>query len=177
MAEKKTLARPYAKAAFQYALSVNALDSWNAMLSNAAEMVKDSKVKKIITNPTLTRQQRADFFTKQNKLFDEQFCNFIRLTAEYDRLDLLPEVSSGYEQLRLNYSSELNVDVTSAIELEEKQKSAITDSLSKKLDKKLNLKFIIDQEIIGGLIVKTGDVVIDGSVRGQLKKLATDLMS
>lgn len=177
MAEKKTLARPYAKAAFQHALTSKNLNDWSAMLANAAEMVNDPRVKQIISNPTLTREKRASFFTKQSTLFDDKFCNFIRLTANYGRLDLLPEIYEGYEQLKLSHNAEMNVQVTSAVKLEDSQKKNITDSLNKKLGKKLNIEFDQDASIIGGLVVRTGDIVIDGSVKGQLKKLVTNLMN
>lgn len=177
MAEKMTLARPYAKAAFQYALTNSDLDSWSAMLANAAEMVRDPNVKRIITNPTLTRTRRADFFAAQNNLFDEKFCNFIRLTSDYDRLDLLPEISSCYESLKLVHNAEVNVIVTSAVELNDIQKQTLKETLSKRFDRKINVSFSIDESIIGGLIIKSGDVVIDSSVRGQLKKLMTNLVN
>jgi F-type H+-transporting ATPase subunit delta len=177
MTEKMTLARPYAKAAFQHALTSNKLNDWSIMLANAAEMIKNADVKKIISNPTLTKEKRATFFTKQDSLFDDKFCNFIRLTANYDRLDLLPEIYSCYVQLKLSHDTEMNVQVTSAVDLDDNQKKSVTESLNRKLGTKLNIKFNVDASIIGGLVVRTGDVVIDGSVKGQLKKLTTNLMN
>lgn len=177
MTEKMTLARPYAKAAFQHALTNKKLDDWSVMLSNAAEMVKDANVKKIISNPTLTKEKRATFFTEQSSLFDSKFNNFIKLTSNYGRLDLLPEIFLCYEQLKLNHNKEMNVEVVSAVNLDDNQKKSISDNLNKKLGKKLNICFCIDTNIIGGLVVRMGDIVIDGSVKGQLKKLITNLMN
>lgn len=175
MAEKMTLARPYAKAAFEYACANNVIDDWSAMLQNAASMVRDSRVSKIISNPELTSEQRSSFFTKQ-KLFDKSFCNFIGLTASYGRLTLLPEMSNGFELLKLNYNQEVDVLVTSAVELDNTQKEKLTEALNKKLSRKVNLTFTVDNELIGGMFIKMGDKVIDCSVRGQLKKMLSSLI-
>lgn len=175
MAEKKTLARPYAKAAFEYAVANNEVQDWSSMLQTVAAMVKDIRVHKIISNPELSAEQRAAFFTEQN-LFSESFNNFITNASCYGRLDLLPEISSGYELLKNNHNKEVQAQVLSADNLNVEQQQQVKSALANKLSKNVNVTFGIDQELIGGVLIRVGDLVIDGSVKGQLKKMLSDLV-
>lgn len=183
MVEKKTLARPYAKAAFEYACTKNQIDAWSVMLQNAAGMVDDTRVKKIITNPELTPRERADFFVKhknsffnKQKLFDEGFCNFINFTASYGRLALLPEILAGFEVFKLKHRQEVDICITSAIVLDDTQKSQLKSALTDKLSRKVNLTYDKCKDLIGGLVIRIGDLVIDSSVQGQLKKMLSNLL-
>lgn len=177
MAEKMTLARPYAKAAFQHALETNQINDWSIMLNTIAVMVSDEQVKKLISNPTLSSDKRASFFTSQTTLFDKDFCNFILLVAENNRLALLPEMASGYEKIKNHHNQEADVTVVSAMNLDDSQKEQIEKAVHKKVQKNIRLKYGIEPELIGGLVIKIGDVVIDGSVKGQLKKLVQTLVN
>ena len=176
MAEKMTLARPYAKAAFQHALLTNTLNDWSIMLSNMTEMVTNKEVNKIITNPNLTRVKRAEFFTA-TKLFDDKFNNFINLVSENDRLTLIPQIAELYNQLKAQHNVEANVLVTSASELDSSQKESLEKNLAKRFNKKININFEINKDLIGGIVIKNGDDVIDGSIKGQLKKLISTLVA
>lgn len=176
MAEKKTLARPYAKAAFQYALSGDDLDKWSLMLHTAAEMVNNNKVHKVVANPSLSKEKRASFFTEQKELFDKDFSNFISLISAKNRLLLLPEIYGCYEDLKLSYKKQVNVNITSAIPLEDNQKKQLQGVLAKRTGRELKVSYDCSEDLIGGLVVRMGDLVIDNSVKGQLNKMLTELL-
>ncbi len=176
MAEKKTLARPYAKAAFQYAVSNNSLDKWSVMLNTAAVMINEKKVHNIVANPSLTKEKRASFFTEQRELFEKDFGNFISIVSESNRLLLLPEIYNCFEDFKLIYNKQANVNIISAVPLDDNQKKQLHDVLVKKVGKELKVTYDCSDELIGGLVVKIGDLVIDNSVKGQLNKMLTELL-
>ncbi len=181
MTEKLTIARPYAKAAFGYALTNNCLDAWSGFLNEIAAVTRDERVVKVIHNPAYASHKTADFLisfnlhSSQDKKIEEASSNFIRLLAENGRLELLPEIASLYDAFKLKHNRLAKAQITSAIEISKEQQQQLQAALEKKLGVKINLEFKVDANLIGGMIVKTGDLVIDASVKGQLNKLLTKL--
>ncbi len=178
MAELNTVARPYTKAAFEFSLSKGNLDQWSTMLSTAAVVASDSEMVSVLGNPALTSEQKAGVMISVcEEYLDESGKNFIALLAENQRLGLLPKISAQFEQLKANQQKSVDVDVTTAYELDEQQQQKLTQALSAKLGRDVKLTSSVDQSILGGVVVRSDDLVIDGSVRARLAKLAEALNS
>jgi len=177
MSELTTLARPYAKAAFEYAQSTDNLSDWSAMLAFSATAVQNTAFAEYLDNPGLTRKQAAEaLLTVCNDNLDAHGKNFMRLMAENDRLDLLPAVAELFEELKALYEKTVDVALTSAIDLSEAQISAISKRLSEKLGRKVNINSETDASLLGGMFIRAGDMVIDASVKGKLNELSDTLM-
>lgn len=173
MAELRTLARPYAKAAFEFALAAKDLSGWSAMLALAAGVSQHHSIKKVLTSPTYTAAQKAETFSSVcGDELNVKGQNFIRYLAENDRLPLLPEIRQLFEALKSQQEKSIDVEVSTAFELSGDIQDKLAKALSAKLDREVNVQSLVDESLLGGAIVRAGDTVIDGSVRGRLAKLA-----
>ena len=178
MAELTTVARPYAKAAFQFAEEKGQLAEWSTMLSFTAAVVEDSAVAEILDDPKLTTDQQLEMFTQVcADQLDEGGKNFVALLAGNKRLSALSAISELYEMLKAEREQSVDVKITSAFEVTTDQVNNLADALKKRLDRQVNIESEVDQSLIGGLIIHAGDIVIDGSVRGKLAKLAETMSS
>jgi F-type H+-transporting ATPase subunit delta len=178
MAELSTLARPYAKAAFEYALAGNTLDQWSSMLGTLAEVLAQPPVAALMASPALTLQAQAQRIIEIcGDSLDNQGQNLVHLLAENRRLQLIPAIRAQFEQLKAQRQKTVDVTVTSAHPLDEGQQEKLSQALSQKLDRAVNMTVAIDQSLIGGVVVRAGDTIIDGSLRGRLSKLAEALNS
>jgi F-type H+-transporting ATPase subunit delta len=173
MAEKATIARPYARAAFAYAREANALAAWSESLSLAGAVVADARVKKLIGNPKISSPQLLDFLADAlgGKL-DANVRNFFEELLRNRRLALLPEVASMFEAMRNEVENVADVQVTSAVELNDAQRKRLVDALKKRLKKDVRLHCDVDAGLIGGAVIRSGDLVIDGSLRARLQALS-----
>jgi F-type H+-transporting ATPase subunit delta len=177
MAELSTLARPYAKAAFEFARDNDALAQWSETLSLAAQITQQQQVAQLLSSPSLTSGQMAETFG--GLLGDDlttKAANFIGALAMNKRLLLLPYISEQFQALKAQQEQTVNVEVTSAFELSEAEAAQLTKALSANLSREVNLSSTVDTNLIGGVVVRAGDMVIDGSVRNKLAQL-TDAMS
>ena len=177
MAELNTVARPYTKAVFEFARDAGTIEHWSAALQEAAQVAGDSVMQSILGNPALTSEKKADAVITVLADLDESGQNFIRLLAENHRLALVPEISVQFEQLKANQESNVEIDVTTAYALNEQQQQKLTQALSAKLGRDVSLTSTIDKSILGGVVIRTQDLVIDGSVRARIAKLAEVLNS
>jgi len=173
MAELTTVARPYAKAAFQFAEEKGQLAEWSTMLSFTAAVVEDSVVAGILDDPKLTTDQQLEMFTQicADQL-DEGGKNFVALLAGNKRLFALSAISELYEKLKAEKEQSVDVKIISAFDVTADQVTNLGNALKKRLDRQVNIESEVDRSLIGGLIIRAGDIVIDGSVRGKLAKLA-----
>lgn len=173
MAELTTLARPYAKAAFEFARDVNALDRWSNMLATVVAVVQQPTIIKLLDSPHLSAEQKGQQVVDVcGDDLDSKVGNFIKYLAKNDRVSLLPQVQILFELLKANHEKTIDVDVATAFEMTEEQQLKLLNSLKAKLQREVNLQTVIDKSLIGGAVVRAGDVTIDGSVRGRLAKLA-----
>jgi len=177
MAELNTVARPYTKAVFEFARDAGTIDAWAKSLHEAAQIASDDVMKSILGNPALTSEQKAAAVITVLADLDESGKNFISLLAENNRLALIPEIAAQFEQLKANQQSSVEIDVTTAYELDEQQQQKLTQALSAKLSRDVSLSSTVDKSILGGLVIRTQDLVIDGSVRAKIAKLAEVLNS
>lgn len=178
MSDSTTIARPYAKAIFEYALAEKQLAEWSAHLITLAQVVLTPQAAQFIANPATTVEQHIELLqgivnTKSNK--SDTLNNLIALLATNKRLMLLPAINALYEAHRAEQEKTLDVDVSSYSDLSKAQQEQLVTSLSKRLQRNVSLKISIDPSLLGGAIIRAGDLVIDGSVRGKLNKLSTGL--
>ncbi|SDU03475.1 F0F1 ATP synthase subunit delta [Geopseudomonas guangdongensis] len=178
MATINTLARPYAKAAFEFASAAKQSDAWSNMLALAAAFVESPEVTAQLRNPALTWQRKAEFLAELcAERIDESFRNFVVALGENDRLELLPTVRDQFEALKAEAERSIEVEVETAHELSAEQLQTLAAALSKRLDRTVQPTPVVNSALIGGLIIRAGDLVIDGSVRGKLNQLAEALKS
>ena len=176
MAEPSTVARPYAEAVFKLADGAGTLPQWAQMLSALAAVAADARVRAAIVDPNLPEAKRAGLFISilAGKLTGDAD-NLVRVLAENDRLELLPEIRSQFEMLKNEREGVVEAEVHSAFELTDAQVADLVQRLEKKTGRKVRARVQLDKELIGGVKVVLGDKVIDGSARAQLGALETAL--
>jgi len=177
MSELTTVARPYAKAAFDFALEQGALDKWADMLEFAAVVAKDETMASFLSSSSTVEKTSEVFIGVCGDELDDSAENFIKVLAENERLPALPAVSELYRTFRADYEKEVVVDVKSAVKLLKAQQTALSKALEKRLQRKIKLNCSVDKSILGGLVIEAGDTVIDGTLRGKLDRLAYALQS
>jgi len=176
MSDLTKLARPYAKAAFEMALADAALPKWSRMLGTAAVVVANAEVCNLIANPGVAESAVAKLVIDTGgDRFTPKFAHYLSVLADNERLSLLPEIRSMFTDLRLAEEKELAVKVISAIELTDDQKKRMSDALALRFDRNIELRATVDPALLGGAIIHAGDMVIDGSIKGELNKLAVQL--
>lgn len=179
MSDTTTIARPYAKAIFEYALAANKLSQWSEILHDLALSVLDENVARFIANPATTEAQKTELlmtpFVKSGSNETVAIENLVALLAHNKRLTLLPDIKLLFEMQRAEQEKTLKVIVTSFSELSSAQQQQLISSLSQRLQRQVTLNISIDKSLLGGAVIQAGDLVIDGSVRGKLHKLITDL--
>ncbi len=173
MAELTTLARPYAKAAFEQARIATDLAGWSEALVLVAAVSQEENIQKVQTAPSLTAEQKSAMFLEVcgDKLNEKQQ-NFIKILSENKRLSLLPQVFELFELFKANQEKSVDVDVQTAFEISAELQDKLAQTLRKKLDREVTLQTSVDKNLLGGALIRAGDTVIDGSVRGRLAKLA-----
>ncbi len=176
MAEKQTLARPYAEAVFELARAHNALKPWSEMLALVTAIAADANMQRLAGDPRVDRVRFRELFLDVcGKGLDEAGANFVRLLVENRRLNLLPEIVTQYETLKAEAEARIEATVTSAFALEPGQMKSLSEALKRKLGREVNLTAQADKTLMGGIVIRVGDLVIDGSVRGRLADLATHM--
>ncbi|AWK40058.1 F0F1 ATP synthase subunit delta [Photorhabdus laumondii subsp. laumondii] len=177
MSEFATVARPYAKAAFDFAVEKQSLEQWQNMLAFTAEVTRNEQVGELLSGSLASETLANTFIAICGEQVDEHAQNFIRVMAENGRLLALPEVLQQFIQLRASLESTVDVEVISATELREQQLAKISVAMEKRLSRKVKLNCKIDKSVIAGVVVRAGDLVIDGSIRGRLDRLTDVLQS
>ena len=178
MAELSTLARPYAKAAFEYARDNGQLAQWSEQLGTAAAVTLDSAMEAVLNNPALTAEQQAQTLNEVcGDTVGAQARNFIAILASNKRLALLPEIHSLFAQYKANQEKSVDVEVVSAFDLADATRDRLADVLGRKLEREVKVSTSTDSDLLGGVLIRAGDLVIDGSVRGRLNKLAEAMNS
>jgi F-type H+-transporting ATPase subunit delta len=185
MADNNTIARPYAQAIFELAHEAGELNAWSETLETAGRFLADGQVAAYLSDPAFNAKQRVEFLTglfakSGAKLLagkDKKGNNFLKLLLEYGRIAVLPEISEHFERLKADAENTVDVTVSSASALSKKQIDTITKSLRERLGRDVNIEMEIDENLIGGAVIKAGDVVIDGSLRARLEGLTNALIN
>lgn len=180
MSDTTTIARPYAKAVFEIALTAKQMADWSDILALLAQAILLPETVQFINNPTVTETQQLELlFSTVANLKSSVDANlihqFIAVLAESKRLLLIPRICEQYELLRAEQEKTITVTVNSFTELTETQQQRLIEKLTQRLQRQVALEISIDKSLLGGALIKAGDLVIDGSVRGQLLKLASSL--
>ncbi len=185
MADNNTIARPYAKAAFEAAREAGELAAWSESLLLARDLLADGRVAEFLGDPALDDAKRLEFLTG---LFaragarvlsgsDRKGTNFLKLLLEYRRVAALPEISGHFEALKAETENTVDVTVVSATPLSEAERARISAALEARLGRNVNIETELDKNLIGGAVIRAGDVVIDGSLRARLSGLANALIN
>jgi F-type H+-transporting ATPase subunit delta len=176
MAEKMTLARPYAEAVFALAKERNKLAAWSNMLRMVAFIAADARVARLLDDPRVGRERVVGLFVGiGGDQLDDDAANLIRLLADNRRLPLLPEIALLFEEFKAEQERTVDAEVVSALPLSEAQVKQFAGALKKRLGREVRVTPKVDASLIGGAIVRAGDLVIDGSVKGRLSALSSYL--
>jgi F-type H+-transporting ATPase subunit delta len=176
MAERATIARPYAKAAFAYARETGALDKWSVWLQTAREIVGSEEFGKLASSPSVSDKQLLELVAGIcGDALDTHGRAFLDLLAENDRVGYLPEIAARYEELKAEDQNVADVEIVSAVTLDAAQQQRLAGALRARLRRDVRLHCTVDPKLVGGAVVRSGDLLIDGSLAHKLERLATDL--
>jgi len=176
MAERATIARPYAKAAFAAAREQGTLGRWSRWLETARGIVQSDEFQKLERSPGVSTAQLealiADICAAD---LEDSGRAFLRLLTENGRLDFLPEIATRFKELEADDGNIADVEIVSATALDERQKERLAAALRQRLRREVRLHCEVDPALVGGAVVRSGDMLIDGSLRGKLERLETEL--
>ncbi len=177
MAELATIARPYANAVFALAKQDGTLEQWSRMLQVLEGAMQHENTQVLLVSPDMPASAKAfrlaDICGSE---LDDRGKTFLQALADHDRLTLVPDIRVLFEELRADEERSLEVEVVSAFELSDSQADALKQALYSRFEKEISIEARVDKSLIGGAIVRAGDMVIDGSIRGKLNKLAETLV-
>jgi F-type H+-transporting ATPase subunit delta len=176
MAERATVARPYAKAAFAYARDKNSLDAWSSWLGTASAVVSSDEYKSFERSQGVGRQQLKELVASVcGDAIDANGRALLDLLAENDRIEYLPEIAGHFDELKASHQNVADVEVVSAAELNETQRERLAGALRARLRRDVRLHCSVDPSLIGGAVVRSGDLLIDGSLVNKLRRLDVEL--
>ena len=176
MSEQSNIARPYAQAVFELARDDGRFDEWSESLQNLCEIVEHSDIKALISDPRIARQQVLDVLLEiGGERFDEQTQNLVRILGHYRRLSSLPAIARQYETLRAEAEGIIEAELETAFEIDDEHLSSLVGALESKLGRKVRLSSSTNPDLLGGVVIRAGDWVVDDSVRARLDKLSTSL--
>ena len=176
MAETGELARPYAVAAFKQAEEESRLGEWAEMLELLAAIARDSTMSALVASPRVDRARLVELFIDVcGDRLSETGRNFVKVVGQYGRLALLPDISRRFAEEHAAREGRNQVQVTSAFELSAPQRERIVAAMERRLGTRVTLDCTVDDALIGGVVIRAGDLVIDASLRGRLGQLAQTL--
>ena len=184
MADNNTVARPYAQAIFEVATADAGLGEWSESLATAGQLLRDRELVEYLGDPAFSDARRLEFLTGlfskagSQKLAggDAKGTNFLKLLIENDRVAVLPEISEHFDVLKAEVENSVDAVVASAVALSQEQLDEMAGLLRKRLGRDVRITTEIDETLLGGAVIRAGDVVIDGSLRARLDGLATALI-
>jgi F-type H+-transporting ATPase subunit delta len=176
VADKSTIARPYARAVFQLAREAGSFEQWSQRLAIGAAALRNEQVRKLLDDPRHTFAAQVDLLLDLcGEPQAHDLANFFRTLADNGRLNVLPEIAAAYEAMRDEAEGRIEVEVRSAEPIGDAMRASLKSALERRLQRAVELENVIDPSLIGGAVIRAGDLVIDGSVHGRLEGLATAL--
>lgn len=172
MADLTRFARPYARAAFQYACEHQSQPLWSDALATLGSLCTDNRILALLKNPRVTADYKVATLLKLAAITDTHIANLVQLLARNKRLLLLLTVSQLFNRLKLEQEACVEVSVTSAFPLNETDSSQLEQHLAAKLSRKINLSITTDASLLGGVIIQYDNIVIDASARERLNRLS-----
>ena len=177
MLANTTIARPYARAAFEQAGEEGKLEDWSSLLKMLARIVQDPQMRLLLSNPKISGRQLLDLISGIfGGKVSKYAMNFIKVLISSDRLKYVAHISRLFEEKRAEAEGRVDINVVTAYELEPEQANRISAAMGKRLGKKITISSVVDKSLIGGMIIRAGDSVIDASLRGRLTQLRNDLI-
>lgn len=177
MLAETTLARPYARAAFELADKAGSVDHWSRALGLAAEVAANPDASALISSPKVDADRLLGLFGDVlGDAMDAPVRGFLNVLMHYRRLPLLPEIAAQFETLRRASEDRIKVRVTSAVDMDDRQRSKLAARLKQRFGSDIDMETDVDPELLGGVIVRAGDKVIDASIRGRLQQLGRQLV-
>ncbi len=171
------LARPYARAVFELANSKGELAQWSDQLALMAAVAGNDTMRSLLDNPRLTRDDAANLMIRAcGNDIGEGAVNLLKILAENDRIDQLPMINVLYRQFRDDAEGTVHAEVLSAQPLSEEQKNAIASALKQRLGRDVQLNCSVNEDLVGGAVIRAGDLVIDGSAVEYLRQLSNALV-
>lgn len=177
MSELTTVARPYAKAAFDFALENTDVDNWQTMLAFGGEVAKNEDMQSVFASALAPEKLAELFISVCDDQLNTHGQNFVKVLAENNRLSALPDISHLFNTLKAEYDKEIDVEVSSATDLSKQQLEKMSAALEKRFARKVKLNCNVDPKLVAGVIIKAGDTVIDGSVHSKLNRLSDALQA
>ncbi|MEE9397732.1 MAG: F0F1 ATP synthase subunit delta [Methylococcales bacterium] len=179
MSELATLARPYAEAIFESAKDKKSTKKWSLVLEILDHAMANKKLSAAVDNPRVDPDGLSNLLIKVCKDSDsgKEAENLIKLLLRNNRFHLIGQIRELFEKMKADDEGYIEVDVNTAFPLTQKNKDQLSAVLTKKLKRNVRLNTEEDKSLIGGVLIKAGDLVIDGSIRGQIQKLAKRLYS
>lgn len=172
MQDLSKLARPYAVAAFKQASEEDAIAEWSAMLETLTTVMRDPTMMGIVANPNVRRAEAGDLVVDVcGDRLSETGRNFVRVLAQFGRLGVAAEIEQQFRAERARLERRTDVEVISAFEISEDERNDLIAAMTKRLGNRVDVSVSVDDSLIGGVIIRAGDMVIDGSVRGRLAEL------
>lgn len=175
MTQPVTIARPYARAAYEIASAHGAQNAWAEKLAFAAEVAAEPQVVALFGDPRLSPQALASLFVRGDEPTDSEFARFLGVLADNRRLRELPEIAALFEQMKRDAEHVLRVRVRSAVPLEDGEAARLIEALKRRFNSDIQLERSVDPSILGGAVIDAGETVIDGSLKSRLAKLQTAL--
>lgn len=176
MSELTTAARPYAKAVFEMAQDSGTLSEWSAQLSAMSAVVASEESAQLLAHPRISKTQKVDMFADVlGDNLNASGRNLLSTLGENDRFALIPEITSIYEVMKAEAEGAIEAEIISAMEMDAAQQDKITAALQKRLGREVKLVTSIDPSLMGGAIIRAGDLVIDGSIQSRLKAMTTSM--
>ncbi len=178
MSSELTLSRPYAKALFDLACEQNEIEQWHERLAFLSDLASNEEIALLIESPDISREQKADLMLALygKKDSNSNSMNLIKLLAENDRLTILPAIYESFDLLKNEHDNTVEAELITASKVNKTYIEKVTKTLSERLGKKVIVNTSVDKDILGGAVIRAGDLVIDGSIKGKLAKLANTLI-
>lgn len=174
MSEALTLARPYARAAFSIAREQGRLAPWSQALGFTAIASELPAVKSALSDPRVGVAVIIELLSPPDAS-DASYQQFLSVLSDNRRLALLPEIAALFDELKADAERVVKASVTSAKALDAAELSQLRDALKKRFDREVEITASVDESLIGGVVINTGDVVIDGSIKTKLARLHASL--
>jgi len=171
------LARPYARAVFELANSKDQLQEWSDRLALMAAVVSNDTMQQLLSNPRLSKGEAGALVIRAcGEDIGDNAANLLNMLAENGRLGQLPMIAALYNRFRDEAQGTVEAEVISAMPLSEAQKSAITEALKRRLGRDVQLNCSVNEDLVGGAVIRAGDLVIDGSAVEYLRQLSSALV-
>jgi F-type H+-transporting ATPase subunit delta len=177
MAERKTLARPYAKALFELARAEQALPRWSEVLARLSEIIAEPQVQRVLDSPQATVKERGEVVIAiGGEALDQQARNLVRLLSENRRLSLIPDIAADYGALKAASENTIDVELSAPVPVDEAEQTRIRQALQTRLGRDVKLHCELDESLLGGAVIRAGDLVIDGSLKSRLERLTAAMV-